>query len=80
MPRPAQSASSPRTRSANARGKLEGSYGNYDAYRVRATIETPQIGPFSAYFSFVRNYSRGDIKNAGAGLAWSRAAVAPGAA
>ena len=53
-------------------GKLEGTYGNRDQYRVRATIETPQIGPFSAYFSFVRTYKRGDIRNAGAGVVWDR--------
>ena len=53
-------------------GKLEGTYGNYDQYRIRASVETPQIGPFSAYFSYVRNYKRGDIRNAGAGTVWDR--------
>jgi iron complex outermembrane receptor protein len=53
-------------------GKLEGTYGNHDQYRVRASIETPQMGPFSAYFSFVRNYKQGDIRNAGAGVVWDR--------
>ena len=53
-------------------GKLEGTYGNRDQYRIRATIETPQMGPFSAYFSFLKSYHRGDIKNAGAGVVWDR--------
>jgi iron complex outermembrane recepter protein len=58
--------------SGEAGVKLEGSLGNYDAYRARVTLETPQIGPFSAYFSYVRNYKRGDIENTGAGVLWDR--------
>ena len=54
--------------------KLEGSYGNYDAYRVRASVDLPQMGAFSAYVSFMRNYKRGDIRNAGAGTVWDRSA------
>ncbi len=56
----------------DARVKLEGSYGNYDAYRLRATVETPDFGPFSAYFSYVRDYRRGEIRNAGEGTVWDR--------
>ncbi|RZK03334.1 MAG: TonB-dependent receptor, partial [Novosphingobium sp.] len=56
----------------DARVKLEGSYGNYDAYRLRATVETPQFGPFSAYFSYVRDYRRGEIRNAAEGTLWDR--------
>jgi iron complex outermembrane receptor protein len=52
--------------------KVESTYGNYDAYRFRITAETPQIGPFSAYVSYVREYKRGDIENAGAGTIWDR--------
>ena len=52
--------------------KLEGSYGNYDAYRLRASVDLPAMGPFSAYLSFMRNYKRGDIRNAGAGVTWDR--------
>ena len=58
--------------SGEAGVKLVGSYGNYDAYRLRASVDLPQMGPFSAYFSFVRNYKRGDIRNAGAGTVWDR--------
>ncbi len=35
------------------------------------------MGPLSAYFSFVRNYKRGDIRNAGAGTVWDRS-LSPG--
>jgi iron complex outermembrane recepter protein len=52
--------------------KLEGSYGNYDAYRLRASVDLPQIGPFSGYFSFLRNSKRGEIRNANAGQIWDR--------
>jgi len=62
------------------RVKLEGTYGNLDAYRVRATIETPEFGPFSAYFSYVRNYRRGSIRNLAAGVVWNRNAVGYGTA
>ena len=58
--------------SGDARVRVEGTLGNYDAYRVRATVETPEFGPFSAYFSYVRNYRRGEIRNAAAGLVWDR--------
>ncbi len=55
-----------------AGAKVTGSFGNYDAYRVRVSVDTPQVGPLSAYFSFMRNYKRGDIANAGAGTVWDR--------
>ncbi|MBV1689460.1 TonB-dependent receptor [Novosphingobium sp. G106] len=57
--------------------KAEFSYGNYDQYRIRFTADTPQIGPFSAYFSFVRHYQRGDIRNADAGVIWNRNSAGP---
>jgi outer membrane receptor protein involved in Fe transport len=56
----------------DAHARLEGTVGNYDAYRVRATLETPEVGPFSGYFSYVRNYRRGEIENSQAGLLWDR--------
>ncbi len=58
--------------SGEARARMEGTYGNLDQYRIRATIETPEFGPFSALFSYVRNYRRGEIENAAAGLVWDR--------
>ncbi|MCB2061208.1 MAG: TonB-dependent receptor, partial [Novosphingobium sp.] len=52
--------------------KLKGTYGNLNATRIQATLDTPQVGPFSAYFSFVHDYRRGDIKNATSGMVWDR--------
>jgi iron complex outermembrane receptor protein len=50
----------------------EASIGNYDAWRVRTSIDTPQMGPFSGYVSYVHAYKRGEIENAGAGQVWDR--------
>ncbi|MCB2075119.1 MAG: TonB-dependent receptor [Novosphingobium sp.] len=52
--------------------KVKGTYGNLNATRIQATLDTPQFGPFSAYVSFIHDYRRGDIENASAGLAWDR--------
>ena len=52
--------------------RAEGGFGNRDAYRFRLSADLPQIGPFSAYFSFMRNYRRGDVRNAAAGTVWDR--------
>jgi len=46
--------------------------GNYDQRRERITLSTPQIGPFSAYATFVHNYKNGDVKNVAAGESWDR--------
>jgi iron complex outermembrane receptor protein len=50
----------------------EAGFGNFNSTRVRVTLDTQQIGPFSAYFSFVRDYRRGEIENAAAGTVWDR--------
>ena len=55
--------------------KVAGTVGNRGQYRIGATIETPGFGPFTGYFSFVRDYKRGDIKNANPGLLWDRTAI-----
>jgi iron complex outermembrane recepter protein len=60
------------------RVKLEGSYGNYHAYRLRASVDLPQMGPLSAYFSFMRNSKNGDIQNSSAGLVWDRSLALSG--
>ncbi|MCP5403440.1 MAG: TonB-dependent receptor [Novosphingobium sp.] len=52
--------------------KVQGSVGNQDSYRFRLSADLPQMGPFSGYFSFARNYRRGDIRNAAAGTVWDR--------
>lgn len=46
--------------------------GNRDQYRFHLGVDTPQIGPLSAYFSVLHDYRRGDIRNAGAGQIWDR--------
>lgn len=55
-----------------ARIKAEGTVGNRDGYRVRMTADLPQMGSFSAFGSFVRNYRHGEVRNAAAGLIWNR--------
>jgi len=58
--------------SGEAHVKAQATLGNYDAYRVRLSADLPQMGPFSGYFSFMRNYKRGDIRNLAAGMIWDR--------
>ena len=53
-------------------GTLSGTIGNYDQRRLRATIETPQIGPFSAYVTFQHSQRRGDTVNTAAGFVWDK--------
>lgn len=48
--------------------------GNWDHWRWRLSAQTPQIGPFSAYFSYVHEQRDGDIKNLGAPVVWNRLA------
>ncbi len=47
-------------------------YGNEDQIRTRTTIDTPQMGPFSAYVTYIHDESRGDVRNLGAGTVWDR--------
>ncbi|HEX7741759.1 MAG TPA: TonB-dependent receptor, partial [Sphingobium sp.] len=54
--------------------------GNYDHYRMRVSVDTPQIGPFSAYLTFVHNYKRGDIRNGATPRVWDRRAAGLGVA
>jgi iron complex outermembrane receptor protein len=54
--------------------RVEGTIGNYGHYRIRASIDLPQMGPFSGYISYVHNYKRGDLKNVAAGQVWDRTA------
>ncbi len=58
--------------SGDPKVRAEFTVGNYDQFRMRLGAELPQMGPFSAYFSFVRNQKRGDIENSGAGTVWDR--------
>ncbi|MDG2002285.1 MAG: TonB-dependent receptor [Novosphingobium sp.] len=52
--------------------RVEGTYGNLDQMRVRASIDLPQFGPFSAYVSFLHDEYRGDIRNLASGVVWDR--------
>ncbi len=45
--------------------KVSGSITNYDGYRYELTAHTPELGPLSAYFSYVKNKYRGPVKNGG---------------
>lgn len=56
--------------------KATGTYGNRDNKRFALSVDTPQIGPFSAYFSFVHEEKRGDIRNLAAGQVWDRTSSA----
>jgi len=47
-------------------------YGNRNQLRTAISIDTPQFGPFSAYFSFSHDEKRGDIRNLAAGQVWDR--------
>ena len=51
---------------------LSGTIGNFDQRRLRATIESPQIGPFSAYVTFQHTQRRGDVVNTAAGFVWDK--------
>lgn len=52
--------------------RVEATAGNRDAYRFRMTADLPQMGPFSAFASYVHNYRRGEVRNAGGGTIWNR--------
>jgi iron complex outermembrane receptor protein len=53
-------------------------YGNYDQFRARTRIELPQWGPLSGYLAYLHDQRRGDIKNLGAGMTWTRPGVGQG--
>ena len=52
--------------------KVTGSYGNHDLYRAGISVDLPQMGPFSAYFSYIHEQRNGDIRNLDSGIAWDR--------
>lgn len=51
--------------------------GNYDQFRSVTHVELPQVGPVSAYVSYMRNEREGDIKNLQSGIVFDRS-NAPG--
>jgi len=44
--------------------------GNYDQIRSSTTVDTPQLGAFSARASYTHSERRGDTRNLGAGKVW----------
>lgn len=46
--------------------------GNQNEYRWQLSAATPEMGPFSAYFSYLHAERRGDIRNLQAGMRWDR--------
>ncbi|MBV1687307.1 TonB-dependent receptor [Novosphingobium sp. G106] len=52
--------------------RQEVTVGNYAQLRTRTTIDTPQMGIFSAYVTYVHDERRGDTRNLGAGTTFDR--------
>jgi iron complex outermembrane receptor protein len=46
--------------------------GNFAQFRSRTTFDTPQMGAFSAYFTYVHDQRDGDVRNLGAGTTFDR--------
>ena len=46
--------------------------GNYDQIRTRTSIDSPTVGPFSGYVTFVHDERDGDVRNLGAGTTFVR--------
>ena len=59
---------STRDPSGDPRVVASAGYGNRDRYRFRLSADTPQIGPLSAYVSYVHEEARGYTRNALGGL------------
>jgi len=47
--------------------RQEFTVGNESQLRIRTSVDTPAIGPFSAYVTYVHDEKRGDTRNLGAG-------------
>jgi iron complex outermembrane receptor protein len=52
--------------------RQEFSGGNKNQIRTRTSIDLPQMGPFSAYVTYVHDEKRGDVRNLGAGTTFDR--------
>jgi iron complex outermembrane receptor protein len=51
--------------------KVTGTVGNYDQKRLKAQVNTGQIGMFSATLNYSHSERRGDIRNLGFGTTWN---------
>jgi iron complex outermembrane receptor protein len=56
--------------------KVTGTIANQDEKGVKITVDTPQVGAFSAYASYARKYRHGDIRNLGVVQTFDRTASA----
>lgn len=57
--------------------RATGSYGNYDAFRGKISLDLPQIGPFSIRLSYLHDQIDGDVTNTMAGKGLNIALRAP---
>lgn len=57
--------------------RATGSYGNYDAWRGKVSLDLPQIGPFSVRLSYLHDEIGGDVANTLAGKNLNLALRAP---
>lgn len=52
--------------------RQEVTIGNFDQFRTRTTVDLPQIGPLTAFVTFVHDERHGDTRNLGAGTPFDR--------
>jgi iron complex outermembrane receptor protein len=52
--------------------RQDATVGNYNQFRSRTTLESPQYGPLSGYLTYVHDERRGDTRNLGAGTTFDR--------
>jgi iron complex outermembrane receptor protein len=57
--------------------RATGSYGNYEAWRGKVSLDLPQIGPFSVRLSYLHDQIDGDVTNTMAGKGLNIALRAP---
>jgi iron complex outermembrane receptor protein len=55
--------------------KQDLTFGNYDQFRTRTRIDTPQWGPLSAAVTFTHSERRGETRNLGGGTVWDYSRV-----
>ncbi|MCB2078686.1 MAG: TonB-dependent receptor [Novosphingobium sp.] len=65
---------STRDPSGEAGVKARFSMGNRNRLRTVISVDLPQVGPLSAYVSYMHDEKRGDIRNLGEGQVWDRSA------
>jgi len=53
-------------------------FGNRDLFKSRTSVDLPQMGPFSAYFSYLQEEADGDVDNLAAGVRFDRTGFGQG--